>query len=124
MVEDLGNCIKYYNINIKNQLLLSMLISKMNFVGGKKEKRELEKTCLFFFMKIDFISCCFLDRTFIITLVLFLFIPFDKNLTFASAIAAAMISTNLTRTQIHVKLTQQCDFWRLSRRKTSFSSAK
>ena len=72
MVEDLGNCITYYNINIKNQLLLSMLISKMNFVGGKKEKREVEKTCLFFFMKIDFISCSFLDRTFIITLVLFL----------------------------------------------------
>ena len=58
--------------------------------------------------------------TFIITLVLFLFIPFDKNLTFASS-HNQMISTNLTGTQIHVKLTQQCGFWRLSRRmKTSF----
>lgn len=72
-------------------------------------------------MKVGFISCSFLYRTFIITLVLFLFIPFDKNLTLASAAAAAMISTNLPRTQIRVMLTQQCDFWRLSRRKkTSF----
>lgn len=92
----------------------------MNFVGGKKGKSELEKTCLFSHESWLYILL-FLIQNLHYYLSLIPFIPFDKNLTLASAAAAAMISTNLPRTQIRVTLTQQCDFWRLSRRKkTSF----
>lgn len=106
-------------INIKNQLFLSISPAHLQneFLLGKRRKKvELEKTCLFFHESWLYILL-FLIQNLHYYLSLIPFIPFDKNLTLASAAAAAMISTSLPRTQIRVMLTQQCDFWRLSRRK-------